>query len=294
MLFIFGKSSSPCTVRKHYLTDYYRLQEETGRVEEKLLNESFGTALIRCFTTSKANAFENLLEPLQKLLRLSPLIASAVARPELFSRILQKLTHNKAFVRLNLLKILVTICDATDRKEAIMREYSLTHMIQRLADRDQAILVKNLASELLKSTDRRPMSTSSRRLSKRTQSLSSASPVSGFLGAGHGSPTTQHSTMYFDAQERMRGRGSVERDLSSGRDSGRESNHGGSQRGSQRGERESYSSHSQRARRNRASEYGGVENGTPSRRGAAQLRAGASMLRVPSQPGVPGPRRSPA
>ncbi|KAF8458870.1 hypothetical protein BGX38DRAFT_1264595 [Terfezia claveryi] len=263
------------------------LQEETGRVEEKLLNEFFGTALIKCFTTSKANAFENLLEPLQKLLRLSPPIASAVARPELFSRILQKLTHNKAFVRLNLLKILVTICDATGCKEAIMREYSLTHMIQRLAERDQAILVKNLAGELLKSTEHRSMSSSSRRVSRRTQSLSSAGSVSGLLGVGHGSPTTQHSTMYFDARERIRGHGSVERDLSSGRDSGRESNHGGSLKGG------SYSSHSQRARRNRTIEYGGVENGTPSRRGAAQLRVGTSMLRAPSQPGVPGPKRPP-
>lgn len=259
---------------------YYRLQEETGRVEEKLLNESFATALVKCFTTSKANAFENLLEPLQKLLRLSLPIASAVARPELFSRILQKLTHNKAFVRLNLLKIFVTICDATGRKDSIIREYGLTHMIQYLAEHDVAVLVRNLAGELLKSTEQRnTMSSSTRRVSKRTQSLSSAGPVSGLLSVGSSTPS-QHSTMYFDTPERMRG--SVERDVSSGRES--------SHSGSQRGQKENYGSHSQRTRRRQMSDFG-PDHGTPSRRQAAQLRA-SSMLRTPSQQG-PGSRRSP-
>lgn len=130
-----------------------RLQEETARVEEHLLDGSFTQAIIRCFTTSKANAFENLLEPLQKLLRLSPPVASSLAHPDLFSRILQKLQSNKAVVRLNLLRIIRSICDASEEQGSLLTPHGLTDTIQRLAEVDGAILVRNMATELIKSSD---------------------------------------------------------------------------------------------------------------------------------------------
>lgn len=126
------------------------LQEETARVEEKLQSPSSIDALVRCFTTSKTNAFENTLEPLAKLLRLSPPIAHAVGRREFFARIVQKLSHNKAVVRLNLLKILTTICDASEQKEALIREYGMYPIVHRVSERDPAVLVRNMASDLVK------------------------------------------------------------------------------------------------------------------------------------------------
>ncbi|KAI5778231.1 hypothetical protein EDC01DRAFT_622910 [Geopyxis carbonaria] len=131
------------------------LQEETARVEEKLLNQSSIIAIIKCFTTSKTNAFENTLEPLQKLLRLSLPIAHTFCRQEFLGRVLQKLTHNKAVVRLNLLKILRTICDASEQKEAVIRQYGMYQTIQHLADRDGAVLVRNMAGELIKACNER-------------------------------------------------------------------------------------------------------------------------------------------
>jgi hypothetical protein len=131
------------------------LQEETARVEEKLLAESSVEAIIKCFVTSRTNAFENILEPLQKLLRLSPSIALAVAKPELLTRLLQKLSHNKAIVRLNLLRILRTICDASEEKELLIRQYGIYQTIQRLAERDSAVLVRNMAGELVKACQER-------------------------------------------------------------------------------------------------------------------------------------------
>jgi hypothetical protein len=119
-------------------------------VEEKLLGEPFITAIVSCFTTSKTNAFENILEPLQKLLRLSLPIAHTVGQPQFFARILTKLSHNKAVVRLNLLRILRTICDASEQKETLIRMYGMYQTIQRLAEKDGAVLVRNLASELIK------------------------------------------------------------------------------------------------------------------------------------------------
>lgn len=131
------------------------LQEETASVEETLQQPASIDALVRCFTTSKTNAFENTLEPLQKLLRVSPPIAHAVGRREFFARIVQKLSHNKAVVRLNLLKILRTICDASEQKEALIREYGMYPIVHRVAEKDAAVLVRNMASELIKACNER-------------------------------------------------------------------------------------------------------------------------------------------
>ena len=130
------------------------LQEETAKVEEHLLiDRSFTQGIIQCFTTSKANAFENLLEPLQKLLRLSVPLACSLAHPDLFNRILSKLNSGKAVVRLNLLRIIRSICDSSDEGGNPIARYGLLDNIQHLAEYDPAVLVRNMASEILKSSE---------------------------------------------------------------------------------------------------------------------------------------------
>lgn len=133
---------------------FSRLQEETAKVEEHLLsNQSFSSAIVDCFLNSKADSFENLLEPLQKLLRLSPPVASSLAHPDLFSRTVQKLQSKKALVRLNLLRIIRSICDASDEDGALISTYGLDSAIADLAKHDQAILVREMAGDLLKSSE---------------------------------------------------------------------------------------------------------------------------------------------
>lgn len=132
------------------------MQEETAKVEGHLINGSFTDEIISCFNTAKANAFDpNVLEPLLKLLRLSPYLASMLAKPEMFLGIAQKLGHKKAVVRLNLLRLVRNILDAreTDYFNSPKHRYlrSLLDAIQVLADKDSAVLVRNLASELVKS-----------------------------------------------------------------------------------------------------------------------------------------------
>jgi hypothetical protein len=117
-----------------------------------LLEGNFTEAIVQCFNAPRASAFDyNLLEPLQKLLRLSSPIAVSLARPDLFSGILQKLNHKKAVVRLNLLRIVRSICDPSDEQAENIRGHSLFEAIQRLAENDNAVLVRNMASELVKS-----------------------------------------------------------------------------------------------------------------------------------------------
>lgn len=132
------------------------LQEETAKVEEHLLRSesAFPEAVLQSFNESKADAFENLLEPLQKLLRLSPPIAASLAHRSLFERSAVKIqTAKKPLVRLNLLRVIRSICDASQEQGTLLMKYGLLSNIQDLARHDPAILVREMANELVKSTE---------------------------------------------------------------------------------------------------------------------------------------------
>ena len=131
------------------------MQEETAKVEEFLLEGSFSDAIVDCFINpeTSADSFENLLEPLQKLLRLSPPVAASLAQPDFFSRTAQKLSTKKPVVRLNLLRIIRSICDASEEQGKLIRIYGLYNSVLNLAEHDQAILVREMASELVKSSE---------------------------------------------------------------------------------------------------------------------------------------------
>ncbi|VUC37800.1 unnamed protein product [Clonostachys rosea] len=137
------------------------LQEETANVESHLVDGNFTREIVSCFNTNRLNAFDsNLLEPLLKLLRLSPSVAASLARPEMLAGIAQRLGHKKPVVRLNLLKLVRTIMDASEpglgggdgsRTLNTSQMRSLMESIQKLAEKDSAVLVRNLASELVRS-----------------------------------------------------------------------------------------------------------------------------------------------
>ena len=119
------------------------------KVLEQLQIPSAISCIIRGFTTSKANSFENMLEPLFKLLRLSADLACRMAKPEVFQRLLERLRHPKAIVRLNLLRILRTICDVHPQRQGLIAQYDLFDAVEQLAENDKAVLVKELAKEIM-------------------------------------------------------------------------------------------------------------------------------------------------
>lgn len=131
------------------------LQEETARVEDHLLeNQNFTSAIVAALASSKSNSFENLLEPLQKLLRLSPPVAASMARSaQLFETLGQKLGHNKPAIRLNLLRIIGSICDSTEEGCFLLDQYGLYDVIGELAFSDSAVLVRSMAGELIRSCE---------------------------------------------------------------------------------------------------------------------------------------------
>lgn len=150
-------------------------------MEEYLLSSpAFATAIVDCFVHSKADSFENLLEPLQKLLRLSPAVAATLAHPELLSRTVQKVQSKKAVVRLNLLRITRSICDATDQDGNLITTCGLYDAINDLAKNDQAILVRELASDLIKSSElnaRRSMEGVRRNLRRSSSTTMTPTPL---------------------------------------------------------------------------------------------------------------------
>ncbi|KAI7466854.1 hypothetical protein KC351_g14313 [Hortaea werneckii] len=166
------------------------LQEETAKVEEHLLsNSAFSDAIVQCFNESKGDAFENLLEPLQKLLRLSKLVAASLGRQSLFERAAIKLHAKKPLVRLNLLRVLRSICEASEEEGALIQRYGLLESIDELAKTDQAILVREMAKELVEMCNRSVLTTpgAARFAGLRRSSSSQMTPPVVISGGGSGS-----------------------------------------------------------------------------------------------------------
>jgi hypothetical protein len=126
------------------------LQEETSRVEDELLKPASVDALLRCFVSSKANSFENLVEPLLKITRASTPVTIAISsKSQFFKRLLDRLTnHGKAVVRLNLLRILRGVCDIHPNKAILVDKYGLGSVVEKLSREDGAVLVRELAREI--------------------------------------------------------------------------------------------------------------------------------------------------
>ena len=107
-------------------------------------------ALLKCFVSAKAVSFENLLDPFLKICRLSNLVTLGVAKSQFFKRIIDKLNNSsKAVVRLNLLKILRTVCDAHPNRALLVERFGIYDIVVKLSQEDGAVLVKELAREIL-------------------------------------------------------------------------------------------------------------------------------------------------
>lgn len=101
--------------------------------------------------TAKANSFENLLDPFLKVCRLSKPITLGIAKSQFFQRLIERLNHSKAVVRLNLLKLLKAICDVHPNKTALVEKYGLYDIVGKLGNQDGAVLVRELAREIMPS-----------------------------------------------------------------------------------------------------------------------------------------------
>ncbi len=106
-------------------------------------------ALLRCFVSAKANSFENLLDPFLKIFRISTNITIGVAKSQFFKRLIDKLGSSKAVVRLNLLRILRTVCDVHPNRAMLVERYGIYDIVAKLSKEDVAVLVRELAREIV-------------------------------------------------------------------------------------------------------------------------------------------------
>lgn len=118
-------------------------------MEQVLIQQSSLNLFVQAFLSAKANSFENILEPLYKILRISPQVACGIAVPNLFPRLLDRLAHPKAVVRLNLLRILRAIFDAYPERNQLVFWYGISEVVVKISEEDPAVLVKELAKEIL-------------------------------------------------------------------------------------------------------------------------------------------------
>ena len=131
--------------------DIFRLQDETARVEDVLCKEESLDALVKCFVAAKANSFENLLEPFLKICRVSKPITLGIAKSQFFRRLIERLNHSKAVVRLTLLRLLKAICDVHPNRTALVEKYGIYEIVEKLSKQDGAVLVRELAREIMPS-----------------------------------------------------------------------------------------------------------------------------------------------
>ena len=115
-------------------------------------------ALLKCFTSATANSFENILEPLLKIIRISTSVALGLAQETFFRRLVDRLSHakGKAVVRLNLLRILRAVCDVHPERTGLIEQFGLVAVVERLARQDSAVLVRELAREIIPTLSRAP------------------------------------------------------------------------------------------------------------------------------------------
>lgn len=72
-----------------------------------------------------------------------------MANAEFFGRIIDKLSHSKAVVRLNLLRILRTVCDVHPDRASLVERFGIYGIVEKLSRQDGAVLVRELAREIM-------------------------------------------------------------------------------------------------------------------------------------------------
>ncbi|KAI9430964.1 hypothetical protein H4582DRAFT_2085731 [Lactarius indigo] len=98
------------------------LQEETARVEKEVAKPKSLDALLKCFVSTKAGSFENLLDPFLKFCQHS----IGIAKAQFFRRVTEKLNNSKAVGKVNLLRTLRAVCDVHPNRAQPVKRYG-TH-----------------------------------------------------------------------------------------------------------------------------------------------------------------------
>lgn len=85
-----------------------------------------------------------------KILRLSSSVTSSISTPVFFRRLSDSLEKTgKAVTKLNLLRITRVVCEHHPDRQTLVERFGLAETIERLAKQDEAVLVRELAKEVI-------------------------------------------------------------------------------------------------------------------------------------------------
>lgn len=85
-----------------------------------------------------------------KLLRLSSVVTSSISTPPFFRRLSDSLDKSgKAVTKLNLLRITRVVCEHHPDRQTLVERFGLAEIVERLAKQDEAVLVRELAKEVI-------------------------------------------------------------------------------------------------------------------------------------------------
>ncbi|WVQ96827.1 hypothetical protein IAU59_003934 [Kwoniella sp. CBS 9459] len=126
------------------------MQDETARVEDVLLDKSASDCLVKCFVHASGVSFEGILDPFLKILRLSTSLTASIFHAPFYSRLADTLERStKAVIKLNLLRLTRVVCDAHPDRASLVARFGLVGIVEKLSRQDNAVLVRELAKEVL-------------------------------------------------------------------------------------------------------------------------------------------------
>lgn len=125
------------------------LQEEFAKVEEALLNENAIISLWEGLEAARGTVFDDVLEPLTRIMRSSPAVCSMVASQRLFQLMKKHLDVPRPRLRLDLLKLLMIVLEYFPSKFELVKKSGLLQKIQEISKSDESVLVVELTKDLL-------------------------------------------------------------------------------------------------------------------------------------------------
>lgn len=125
------------------------MQDEPARVEEVLLGATETESFVKCFCFAHGSSFARILEPLLKLLRLSHHFTTALGTPRFFKKLSEALSRDyEAVVKSNLLRMLRAVVEQRRDRVAVVREFSLDAIVEKLAEEHNPVVVRDLARQI--------------------------------------------------------------------------------------------------------------------------------------------------
>ena len=106
--------------------------------------------LVDVLDTQTPATFQNLLDSLKKILNASPRINQALGESRFVPKLVERLDHPTPVIRVNLLRMLTSIYEHHRSPKALVMDYDLTRVVDRLVLHDKAVLVKEIAGQLQK------------------------------------------------------------------------------------------------------------------------------------------------